>query len=127
VGHVTHARLLIALTAAIGRLISAACCYCGTRGTHVVSTSPNSSDRLSDISGPLLLPSTIATSYMTSDDCCYYWAYVMRAVATRLYSSDERSDNSDLSLLAPTVATGKQSVAIGLPVATGYLISTICR
>jgi hypothetical protein len=93
----------------------------------MVSTSPNSSDRLSDISGPLLLPSTIATDYMTSDDCCYYWAHVMRAVATRLHSSDERCDNSDLSLLAPTVATGKRSVAIGLPVATGYLISTIRR
>jgi hypothetical protein len=127
VGHVAHTRLLIALTAAIGRLISAACCYCGTRATHVVSTSPNSSDRLSDISGPLLLPSTIATGYMTSDDCCYYWAHVMRVVATRLHSSDERCDNSDPSLLAPTVATGKRSVAIGLPVATGYLISTIRR
>jgi hypothetical protein len=31
------------------------------------------------------------------------------------------------SLLAPTVASGKQSIAIGLPIAMDYLISAVHR
>jgi hypothetical protein len=93
-------------------------CYCETRGTHAVFTSPNSSDGLSDISRSLLLSSTVVMGYMTSDDRCYYWACGTRAVATSPHSSDRRSDNNGPSLLGPTVTTSKRSVAIGLLVVT---------
>jgi hypothetical protein len=66
VGHVACTWFLLART-------SDDRCYCGTRGTRAVSTSPHNSDRLPDISGPLLLPHIVAMGYMTSDDHCYYW------------------------------------------------------
>jgi hypothetical protein len=56
--------------------------YCGARGTRTVYTLLNSSDKSSNISGLLLLPSIVVTGYMTSDDHCYS------------------------TLLAPTVVTG---------------------
>jgi hypothetical protein len=83
--------------------------------------------RTSDISESLLLPLTVVTGYMTSDDCCYCWACDTHAVATSLHSSDEHSDNSDPSLMAPIVETDKRFVATRLLVATGYLISMVCR
>jgi hypothetical protein len=73
---------------------------------HVVPTSPNSSDGLSDISGSLLLPSIVAMGYMTSDDRCYYWACAMHSVATSPYNSDDHFDISGPLALASTVATG---------------------
>jgi hypothetical protein len=60
-------------------------CYYETRGTCAVSTLPNSSDRSSDISGSLLLPSTATMGHLTSVGHCYCWACRM--------------------LLAPTVVT----------------------
>jgi hypothetical protein len=103
------------------------CCYYGACGTCAVSTSPNSSDGLSNISELLLVPSTVSTGYTTSDDHYYCWACGTRVVATIPHSSDERSDNSGPLLLPPTVVMGKQSIATGLPVAMGYLISAVRR
>jgi hypothetical protein len=119
--------LLLPPTVATGSMISDDRCYCGTCGTHMVSTSPNSSDDPSDISELLLLPSIVAMGYMTSDDHCYCWAHDMHTVATSPHGCDGRSDNSGPSLLAPTVVTDKQPIATGLPIAMDYLISAVRR
>jgi hypothetical protein len=62
-------------------------CYYGACGMCAVSTSPRSSDGLSDISGAMLLPPIVVTGYMTSDDHCYYWARGTRAVGTSHHSN----------------------------------------
>jgi hypothetical protein len=69
---------------------------------RAISSSPNSSDRPSDISGLVILPSTTVMVNMTSDDHCYCSARGTRAIAT----SDGHSDTSGLSLLTPTVVIG---------------------
>jgi hypothetical protein len=92
VGHVAHARLLLAPTAAMGTLTLADRYYCGARGAHTGATSANSSDGPSDISGPLLLPPIVAMGDMTSVDRCYCWSCGKRAVATGAHSSDGLND-----------------------------------
>jgi hypothetical protein len=59
---------------------------------RAVATSAHSSDMLSDISGPLLLPPTVATGDMTSGDRCYYCARGMRVVATGTHSNNGSYD-----------------------------------
>jgi hypothetical protein len=56
-------------------------CYYGACVTRMVATSAYSSDKLSYMSGPLLLPPTVATGSMTSDDHFYYGAHGTRAVS----------------------------------------------
>jgi hypothetical protein len=90
VGHVAHARLLLAPIAATGTLTLADRCYCGARGMRAGATSTHNSDGPSDISGQLLLPPTVAMGDMTSDDRCYCWARGTRAGAISAHSSDSR-------------------------------------
>jgi hypothetical protein len=96
--------LLLPPTMMTGSLTSMSRCYCRTRGTREVPTSPNSNNGTSDISGPLLLPSTVVTDYMTSDDRCYCWTRGTHVVATSPHSNDGHSDISGPSTLASTVA-----------------------
>jgi hypothetical protein len=66
VGHVAHAWLLIAPTAATSHMTTADSYYCGACGTRVGATSVHCSDGPFDISESLLLPSTMATGHLTS-------------------------------------------------------------
>jgi hypothetical protein len=68
------------------------CCYCGARGTRAGATSTHSSDGLSNISGPLLLPPIVAMGNMTSHNHCYYWARGTHMIATSTHSSDRPYD-----------------------------------
>jgi hypothetical protein len=88
IGHVAHAWLLLAPTAAMSRMTSDDRCYCGAHGTREVAISAHSSDGLFEISEPLLLPQTIAIYDMTSDDRCYCWPRGTRAVAISTHSND---------------------------------------
>jgi hypothetical protein len=72
VRHVAPTWLLLAPTAATGRMTLDYCCYYGAHGMHVVSISTYNSDGLSDTSGPLLQPPIVVMGYMASNDRCYY-------------------------------------------------------
>jgi hypothetical protein len=106
VGHMARARLLLEPIAAMGHMTSDDRCYCGARGTRVVSTSPHSNDGLSDISGSLLLPPIVLMGYMTLDGRCYC-GYNNDGLAVRCYwtASSKGLSSAILSLLDCTVAT----------------------
>jgi hypothetical protein len=105
-GHMAHVRLLIVPTTVMGHMTSVDYFYFGTRGTRVGATSAQSSNGMSDISEPLLLPSTMAVGYLTSTGHCYCGAHGMCVVSNSPNSRDGPSDISGLLPLPYTVATG---------------------
>jgi hypothetical protein len=100
-GHVTYVQLLLASTAAMSTMPSVNRCYCWTHDTHTIAASAHSSDRHSDINGPLLLLDTCtarlllasiaATDTLTSVDHCYCWTRGTHTVAVSADSSDGHS------------------------------------
>jgi hypothetical protein len=62
------------------------------RGTRAVAASAHSSDRQSDIHGPLLLPPTIVMDSMILEDRCYCRACGIRTVADSAHSNDGSYD-----------------------------------
>jgi hypothetical protein len=74
VGHVAHAQLLLAPTAAMGTLTSVDLCTCWTCGTSTVAASAHSINGHSDISRPLLLLD------MWHTHGCYYHPWQQQAL-----------------------------------------------
>jgi hypothetical protein len=75
----------------------------------VVASSAHGSDGLSDISGPLLLPSIVAAGSMTSDDRYYSRARGTRVGVNNAHNSEGSSHINRLLLLSPTITTGSMT------------------
>jgi hypothetical protein len=85
VGHVTHARLLLAPTSVTGTLIS-----------QTVATVAHVAH------ARLLLAPIAVTGTLTLADRCYYWTRGTRAIATSAHYNDEHSNISGSLLLLDT-------------------------